>query len=61
LGKTSTFVRVEVDVIYVERGVLEVRVEHRWSRRFISCSDNVALVRTSKFNVNYNFVVLESN
>ena len=61
LGKTATFVRVEVDVVDVERGVLEVGVKHRGNRRLVRTTNNVALAGASEFNVDNNFVVLESN
>ena len=61
LGKTATFVRVEVDVVDVERSVLEVGVEHRRDRRLVRTTDNVALSSASEFNVDDDFVVLESN
>ncbi len=61
LSKTATFVSVEVDVVDVERSVLEVGVEHRRDRRLVRTTNNVALSSTSEFNVNYDFVVLESN
>ena len=61
LGKTATFVSVEVDVVDVERGVLEVGVKHRGNRRLVRTTNNVALAGASEFNVDNNFVVLESN
>ncbi len=61
LGKTATFVSVEVDVVDVERSVLEVGVEHRRDRRLVRTTDNVALSSASEFNVDDDFVVLESN
>ena len=61
LGEAATFVRVEVDVVDVERSVLEVRVKHRRDRVLVRTTNNVALSSASEFNVDDYFVVLESN
>ena len=61
LSEAATFVSVEVDVVDVERSVLEVRVKHRRDRRLVRTTNNVALSSASEFNVNDDFVVLESN
>lgn len=61
LGEAATFVRVEVDVVDVERSVLKVGVEHRRDRRLVRTTNNVALSSAGEFNVDDYFVVLESN
>ena len=63
LGEAATLVRVEVNVIDVQRRVLEVGVEHRGHvldlRRIVA--RHVAVGGAVKLNVNHDLVVLQGN
>jgi hypothetical protein len=54
LGKTSTFISVEVDVINIERSSLERR-----SSNVVAVP--IASTSFTEFKVDFNFVVLKSN
>ena len=63
LGEAATLVRVEVDVIDVQRRVLQVGVEHRGhiGGLALHTARNVAVGGAVKLNVNDDLVVLQGN
>ena len=61
LGEAATLVRVQVDVIDVQRRVLEVGVEHRGHRGGTVSGRHVAVGGARKLNVDDDLVVLQGN